>query len=347
MPATVIRRRRAGLARVTDGRPAPPPDDAPPPARVSALLIVNPRAGLFARPHAARSVVRALAELGWDVRVRETAARGDATALAREAVAAGLDAVVVAGGDGTINEAIQSLAGTPTALGALPLGTVNVWVRELGLALDPVEAARQLARGGVRRIDLGRANGRYFLLMAGLGVDAEAVAAAEGAPKRRFGPLALVAAGLLAALRATGSRLLLRADGRSRRMRAALVTVGNTRLFGGTVQITRHATAADGWLDACFFPGRTLPGKLRHLALVLLGRHDADPEVEYVRVRELLIAARPPLPLQVDGEAHGSTPVRIAVEPGALRVLVGPGTAASLADAPVEPLASRQQARRQ
>ena len=306
--------------------------------RTTALLIVNPRAGLVARSRVVRRVAVTLEQLGWDVEVRETAARGEATDVARDAAARDLDVVLTAGGDGTLNEAIQGLAGTRTAVGALPLGTMNVWVRELGLALDPVEAARQMAVGQVRRVDLGLANGRYFLLMAGLGLDAEAVLAAEGAPKRRFGPLALIMAGILAGARATGSRLTLRIDGRPQRLQAAMLVVGNTRLWAGTVQITRRATASDGLLDVCVFPGRALWDKLRHLALVLVGRHEDDPDVTYLRARELLISARPPLPLQVDGEPHGTTPVRIQVVPGALRVLVGPGTAAALADAPIEVL---------
>ena len=306
--------------------------------RTTALLIVNPRAGLVARSRAVRRVAVTLEQLGWDVEVRETAARGEAADVAREAAARGVHAVFTAGGDGTLNEAIQGLAGTETAIGALPLGTMNVWARELGLVLDPVEAARQLASGQVRRVDLGRANGRYFLLMAGLGVDAEAVLAAEGAPKRRFGALALIVAGIVAGARTTGSRLTLRVDGQPRRLQGAMVVVGNTRLWAGAVQITRRATASDGVLDVCIFPGRTLWDKLRHLALVLVGRHEADPDVTFLRARELLIVARPPLPLQVDGEPLGTTPARIEVVPGALRVLAGPGTAAALAGAPIEPI---------
>jgi YegS/Rv2252/BmrU family lipid kinase len=307
-------------------------------SRPRALVIVNPRAGLWARSAAIRRVAEALAEVGWSVDVRETLARGDATRLAAEAAAAGLDAVLVAGGDGTLNEAIQGLAGSATAVGALPLGTINVWVRELGLPLDPVAAARQLVGGQVRRIDLGRANGRYFLLMAGLGPDAEAVAAVQGERKRRFGPLAFFVAGFVAAVRSRGARLRVSADGRSLRLRAGMVTVGNTRLWAGAFQITDRATAADGRLDACFFAGQSVLGKLRHALLVILRRHHTDPEITYLRASALTIAARPALPLQVDGEPHGATPARLDVVPGALRALVGSGTAACLDGAPIEAL---------
>jgi YegS/Rv2252/BmrU family lipid kinase len=302
------------------------------------MLIVNPQAGGGSRAATVERIVETVAPLGWRLDVRETAARGDATRLAAEAAARGLPAVFAAGGDGTLNEVIQGLAGSETALAALPFGTINIWARELGLPRDPVEAVRDLVLGQVRRVDLGRVNGRYFLLMAGLGFDAEAVYAVEGEPKRRFGPLALFLAGLLAALRTQGSHLRVQADDSVFVTSAALVTVGNTRLWGGAVKITHRATAADGLLDVCFFPGRALHRKLWHLALVVAGRHEVDPEVTYVQVRRLVIAARPPLPLHVDGESFGTTPARIEVMPGAIRALVGTSESAVVAGAPVDTL---------
>ena len=321
------------------GPPGTAPGRASAPAR-SALLILNPRAGIRAHSRTVERVMEAAAELGWRLDVVETLGAGDATRLAADAARAGQPIVLAGGGDGTLNEVIQALAGTATAVGAVPLGTVNVWARELGLSLDPTEATRQLLGGQVRRLDLGRANGRYFLLMAGIGFDAVAVHAVEGsAQKRRFGPLAFLAAGAVEALRTRGERLRLRADGHVFQTNAALVTIGNTRLWAGAVKITHRATAADGLLDVCIFPGRSLWTKLRHLFLVLIGRHDADPEVTYLQVRELQVVGRRALQLQLDGEPYGTTPARFEVVPGAVLALVGPGTAPTLADAPIEDLA--------
>ena len=324
---------------MTEPDASSPAHVSPGPGRV-ATLIVNPRAGDHLFTRGVDRVVNAAADLGWRIEVAETRAAGDATRLAANAVRAGHPIVLAGGGDGTLNEVIQPLAGTATAVGAVPLGTVNVWVRELGLPLDPVEATRQLLLGQVRRIDLGRVNGRYFLLMAGLGFDAVAVHAVEGTvQKRRFGPLAFFAAGAVEALRTHGERLCIRADDRTFVTNAALVTIGNTRLWAGAVQITHRATAADGLLDVCIFPGRSLLTKLRHLFLVFIGRHEDDPEVTYLQVRELLVAARSPIPIQVDGEPFGTTPARVEIVPGAVRALVGSGTAPALLDAPAVDLA--------
>jgi YegS/Rv2252/BmrU family lipid kinase len=319
-----------------DGEPADRPRAATISADRTGLLILNPKAGLRARPGTIERLLSVAAHLGWHIEVHETQARGDATRLAAEAAARGLPVVLVAGGDGTLNEVVQGLAGTETAVGAIPLGTMNVWVRELGLPLDPAETLHELLLGQVRRIDLGRVNDRYFLLMAGLGFDAAAMRAVDGKPKRRFGPVAVLAAGALVALGSHGSRLRVRADGRVFGTNALLVTVGNTRLWAGAVEITNRASAADGLLDVCIFPGRSLLTKLRHVLLVFIGRHAEDPEVTYFQARELRVAARPPLPLQVDGEPVGTTPVTVHIVPGALRVLVGAGRAPAVADAPLE-----------
>jgi YegS/Rv2252/BmrU family lipid kinase len=287
-------------------------------------------------------VARVVAEIGrhgWHLDVRETLARGDATRFAAEAAAQHRPFVLVAGGDGTLNEAIQGLAGSDTAVGQIPLGTVNIWSRELRLPHDPVQAARELMAGQVRRIDLGRANGRYFLLMAGLGFDAEAIHAVQGQPKRWFGPVALFLVGALAALRSPGTDLRVRADDQTFETSSALVTIGNSRLWGGAVQITYHATVADGLLDVCFFPAQSIFSKLRRLALVFLGRHDGDPDVTYMQVRQLLIAARSTMPLQIDGEPFGTTPVRAEIVPGAIRALVGRGNVPVVAGAEPETLA--------
>ncbi|MCC7368577.1 MAG: diacylglycerol kinase family lipid kinase [Chloroflexi bacterium] len=300
----------------------------------TATLILNPRAGRQERT--IERVIAAAADVGWSLRVQETAARAHATELAAAAAARGDPVVLVGGGDGTLNEVLQAVAGTETAVGAIPFGTMNVWIRELGLSLDPAETVRQLLTGEVRRIDLGRVNGRYFLLMAGIGFDADAIHALEENPNRNARAWLFFLTGMLAALRTRGQRVQFQADGEAFETNAALVTVGNTRLWAGAVKITHRATAADGLLDVCIFPGRSIPLKLWYLALVLIGRHDDHPDVIYRQVRSLTIATRPPVSIQLDGEPAGETPAAVEVVPGAVLALVGSGQAAALADAPVE-----------
>ncbi|HEV3355072.1 MAG TPA: diacylglycerol kinase family protein [Acidimicrobiales bacterium] len=163
------------------------------------LLIVNTSASAVTAR--ARVVIRKALTADHDVTTAETSRRGNATRLAQDAAAAGYDAVVVLGGDGTLNEAANGLAGSDTALATLPGGSTNVFARTLGVAQDPVEATGELlsalARGSLRRIGLGSVNGRYFLFHVGVGFDAAVVSQVErrAALKRYAGhPLFVYAA---------------------------------------------------------------------------------------------------------------------------------------------------------
>lgn len=145
------------------------------------LLLVNSSASsVTAR---GRVVIHKALSADHDVTLAETSRRGHATRLAQGAAVEGIDVVVVLGGDGTLNEAANGLAGTKTALAALPGGSTNVFARTLGLPDDAIEATGDLldalARGSIRRVGLGMVNGRYFLFHAGLGFDAAIVARVE------------------------------------------------------------------------------------------------------------------------------------------------------------------------
>lgn len=145
------------------------------------LLLVNPfSSSVTART---RVVIRKALAGDHDVELVETARRGHATRLAQGAAADGVDVVVVLGGDGTVNEAANGLAGTGTALGVLPGGSTNVFARTIGLPNDPIESTavllEALEAGSIRRVGLGSANGRYFCFHVGLGYDAAVVEQVE------------------------------------------------------------------------------------------------------------------------------------------------------------------------
>ena len=145
------------------------------------LLLVNSQASSVT-PRS-RVVIGKALSADHDVTLAETSRRGHATRLAQGAAASGLDAVVVLGGDGTLNEAANGLAGTGCALAALPGGSTNVFARTIGLPNDPIEATGvlldALARRSVRRVGLGSVNGRYFLFHTGVGFDAAVVEQVE------------------------------------------------------------------------------------------------------------------------------------------------------------------------
>jgi len=294
---------------------------------VRATVIFNPTAGHHHSDVAATEVV--LKEHGWSVCREQTSKAGDGTRLARAAAARGDDVVVVAGGDGTVNEAIQGLAGTSTALGVLPMGTTNVWAREVKLPTDPVAAARALIDGDHRAMDLGRAGDRYFLLMAGLGFDAAVTNAVSMKAKRVLGRVAYGLTIAMQAMRYQGPEVTLEMDDATVRCPVLLVIAGNTRLYGGNFSATAAAVADDGLLDVAVFQGRRLWDIAPRALPLLLGRRPTPASPFYYRTRRLRVTAPEALPVQVDGDYMG-TPFEITIAPAALRVIVPRGTGSGL-----------------
>ncbi len=295
---------------------------------MKATLIFNPVAGQREVRSHLRNVVGFLAEQGWVVEWTETTPEIDATMLASQAVSQGAEVVIAAGGDGTINGVVNGLVGhSNVRLGILPTGTANVWARESGIAdislLGPnLEAAgKVLVEGVTLQVDVGRANDRYFLLMAGAGLDALVTQRIDQSAKRRVGAFAYAWTAVREALKYRGTQVHIRIDGVELVRNAWLVTISNSKLYA-LVPLAVEASVNDGLLDIGIFTGRSWPHYLRHTVNVVLRRHTHDPEVEFLRGREIFISAMPQLPVQVDAEPVGMTPMTFTVVPGALRVIV-------------------------
>lgn len=305
-------------------------------------LIYNPKAGQRRGRQRVSEVIEFLREQGWTVIVRETEQPIDVISYARQAVNDGADVVLVVGGDGTVNGAANALAGSDVALGVLPMGTGNVLAAELGLIPvptplyrpDPLAAARLLSQGQERWIDLGRAvvttaDGskptRYFVLWAGVGFDAAVTRLVETQlrrEKRRFGALSYLVAGIDAALHHPGTQATIRFDEQVLQERVLLVGVSNAQLYAGTVRLAPDARLDDGWLDAYIFEGQGVVTLLRHIVSVLTRRYRRDPERETYAVRRMTVDTEEPLPVHVDGEPIGTTPVSLEVVRRTLKILV-------------------------
>ncbi|MEX0786664.1 MAG: diacylglycerol kinase family protein, partial [Dehalococcoidia bacterium] len=284
-----------------------------------ALLILNPAARNAPPIEKLQDAIDGLD--GWEVALEQTNGPGHATALAAGAAKGELDVVIACGGDGTVNEVVNGLAGSRTALAVVRGGTANVWAKEARLPKDASAAIRLVAEGEERVVDLGRANERYFLLMAGVGLDAAIVRDVSPTWKRRIGAAAYLLHGISVARRYQDveAELLPGLSGN-----LCWLLVANVRNYAGLVELALHAQVDDGKLDVCLLR----KGGLRRLAWlapwVVLRRHDRRAHVEY-RQQESLDVATPGLPVQLDGEYAGETPMRFEVAPGALRVIVPRG----------------------
>lgn len=271
---------------------------------------------------------------GWQVEVTPTAYPGHAIELAREAAQAEYTLVAAAGGDGTVNEVVNGLAHTRTALAVLPFGTGNVWVRELKLPLHPQEAAASLSDGHIIRLDLGMAGERYFLLMAGVGFDAAVTRAVHPEAKRKLGLFAYLVQAILTARDVRGTRARIELDGRVVKGRVLMLVIGNSRLYGGFLQITHHATLTDGLLDVAVIKGEDVRSAPLHILSILLRRYNLNPDMNYYRAREVTVSSATPLGVQIDGDSIGTTPMTFRVAPGALRALVPPWSSSDLLGSP-------------
>lgn len=289
----------------------------------STLMLVNPTAGGGRSRHVAFEAARELRARGYVVDVVVTTGRGEVERLARDAARTGMERVFVCGGDGTVHEGVNGLAGTSTALAILPGGRGNDLAATLGVPLDPAAAAGHLARAPVRRIDVGVVHGRRFGTTAGVGFDADVAMRTNRGVWRRAGRFAYVG-GILASLAAfRAPRLIVTAGTARRDGRYMLCAVSNTGRYGGGIRIAPDASASDGLLDVCLVANASRLRLLQILPAAYRGAHVHATEVEILRGESVTIETDAPQPIIADGEPAGETPAMISVERTALLVAGG------------------------
>lgn len=309
-----------------------------------ATLIYNPLAGPAEMEELLRQIAADWRLRGWRVEMRATQAAGHAVELAREAAAQGQQLVFAAGGDGTLGDVANGLAGTETIMAPLPVGTANSFARELHLPLPSLinpnkifEAARALAKGRVQRLDLGYtcapngsdADGRYWLLWTGTGADGFLVNELEPRPKwsKRIGPASYVLQGVPVIPRFSHVTADVDVDGRTFSGDFVLVLISNCRRYaGGFVTLSPQARLDDKQFEVWLFRGRGLADMSRLATHVWLGDHVAQEDVVRLRGNGVTVRTAAPTPYQTDGEPAGKTPLTCEIRPHALRLLA-PNTA--------------------
>jgi diacylglycerol kinase (ATP) len=287
------------------------------------LAIQNPRSGGGGYKRDLPLIMGALRGLGYDVDERTTRGEGDGARLARAGVEEGFDLICVIGGDGTVNEAINGLAGTEVPLAIVPTGTVNVLAMELGIPLDPPDAVRLLEAGTISWIDLGLAGERYFGLMAGVGMDAAVVASLSPVMKKAFKEAAFAVQGLANYLTKEEPRIRVTCEERS--VEGYFAVFGNASNYGGGFGITPLADMRDGLLDVCVLKDKSFLSTVSYWTAALINAHLRHPKVEYFRTETaqvVTVEAGKEVLVQTDGEMAGKLPLTCSVVPRALRVVV-------------------------
>lgn len=252
--------------------------------------------------------------------IHTTSHPGGAEALARQAVEQGFGKIVAAGGDGTVNEVVNGLAGSDVALGLLPIGTVNVFAMELGLPSHNLELCWDVIQGeNMRLVDLPSANGKCFVQLAGVGLDAQVVKETSLTFKRSFGPLSyLISAAQIAARQPP--KLFIESENTPVE-EGSFVLVGNGRLYGGPFPFFKHALIDDGLFDVVVFKRLGYLEIIKYLQDVVFSSDIRVPEVEYFQTQRLRISSEQDVPVELDGELAGNCPVDFQIKEKALRVL--------------------------
>jgi len=294
---------------------------------VRVCVIFNP----VAKGEKAECFLRQLDAFGDTCTLKRTTAPGDARRLAAKAVREGFELVVAAGGDGTLNEVLNGIGDAPdgftrASLGVLPLGTVNVFARELRIPLAVEKAWAVIRNDRETRIDLAcvefSANGakqrRYFIQLAGAGLDARAIELVSWSHKKKIGPLAYIIAGLKAFTRKLPQ---IRVSASANSSAGELVLIGNGQLYGGRFRLQPQADLRDGLLDVCVFP-RAGWLTLARCALPLLacGKIPAAV-VQRFQAGTFTLTSELPAPFELDGEWIGHLPATFSVQRDRLRVL--------------------------
>jgi len=295
------------------------------------FIIFNPIAGGSRRFKRLAQLEKYLRLSGNTVTTYTSSHAGEGTELTLRALDGGAEVVVVVGGDGTVNEVIQGLAGSSAPMAVYPAGTTNVWCQQIKMPHNPRLAAEIITSSPRISIDLGQVGSRYFLLMLGIGLDGEVVRAVDLDLKRKIGKLAYLKTGLRALFQIQATDISIIFDPgqeteHSKHFSSCLIIATNVQRYA-VVRLLPSAIVDDGKLDLLVFEGSKLRSKIARLLSLITNRIQQDEKIGYFRISSANIQCNSPMATQIDGDPFESASfnaVEIKCIPKALRVIIPP-----------------------
>jgi YegS/Rv2252/BmrU family lipid kinase len=290
----------------------------------SIILISNPVAKK-ASERKIEAAYRLLKSRDYKVEIVSTKYKGHAEGLAIEAIKKSPSLIVAAGGDGTFNEVINGIAGSEIPMAILPIGTTNVLAKELDIP-ENVEGAIEIAVGRTpKKISLGKIMithhssliTRYFVLMAGVGFDGEAVFGINETIKKISGKGAYIYSGIKTLFRFNPDELILNIDGET--FSGYSVIIGNASKYGGHFKVAPDARLTDPVLYTCLFKRKNPLNIVRYVFGVLTGSHINFKDVEYLKAKSIEIIGN--AHIQIDGDYFGTTPAKVEIIPDMVRLV--------------------------
>ena len=288
--------------------------------------IVNPISGRRNAMPALQHLREILGAQGYELDITSTAGAGDAARLAAETPDRSR-AVIAVGGDGTVRETAEGLIDRNVPLAVYPNGTENIIARELGVRPDAERLAQTIINGEKQPCDVGICNGRQFLIMLGVGFDAEVVHRLAAARAGHISYLNYLIPFWKTMLEHRYPDVTVHVDGEKVFTGKAMVFAGIMPRYALGLRLLSRARMDDGLLDVCIMPCVSKLGLVCHSIRALFRRHLRHPAVKYRQCKTLRIEAGPPdaTPVQMDGDPAGTLPIECSLKPGALSFLLPPG----------------------
>ncbi|QSR89325.1 diacylglycerol/lipid kinase family protein [Methylacidiphilum caldifontis] len=283
-------------------------------------IIFNPAA----RGEKAKHLLSKLYTLVGDVPIKVSQYPGDAEAKTEWAIEQGYDLIVAAGGDGTINEVVNGFNGREVILGVIPLGTINVFAMELGLPRSIEKAWATILQGNIRAIDFPKANDQHFVQLAGVGLDAKVLQLTHWNVRKTLGPLSYLFT-VAYLLKETQPSLQITLEEGSR-LSGSFLLIGNGRYYGGPFAVFPKARLDDGLLDGYLFSRVSSTVLIKYWLRSFMGglydEEESEGEVIRFQSRSFVVQSKEEVPVELDGDFYGHTPVSFSCEPQKLKVIV-------------------------
>lgn len=314
----------------------------------SVSIIFNPVSGTSDPDERKKTISEALSAHGYTCQYLSTSKEEGANALAKKALADGVDLIAVSGGDGTVMEVLSALVGTQVSVAVLPAGTGNLLSINLGIPTTVPDAVDVALSGEPYTLDLIKMDeDRYFAIMGGMGLDAQMIADADRDAKRKFGPLAYFWAAAKNLRRHRVGYEITLDDGAPTHHRAKTVMVANMGKITGGIDAMPTASPSDGILDIGILKAHTALQGLRLVGNALLGRTQEDPMLEVHQARKIRIVPSRPQLCELDGESIGRIHEwQVEVVPQAVRILLPKDAPATRGEQNPPEAAARQSAYR-
>ncbi|MFC1732472.1 diacylglycerol/lipid kinase family protein [candidate division KSB1 bacterium] len=294
------------------------------------LLIINPKSGKGAAKKIVPKLEKFFEKNYIDLDVYFTKKEMDGSRKAKAVCKSKkYDVIIASGGDGTMNEVLNGIAGSgmkkKPLFGMIPLGTENVLAQEMKIPFNHLKAAKVIVEGilteKTKKIDLGNANGRFFVLMTGIGFDAHVASKLEPFLKKILGRAVYPLTAWNELFKYKHSDMDIVVD-KKIKTRGSYVVVGNTKFYGAGMKITPNADISDGFLDVCIFKGNDVFKFIKFVAGVFAEKHIDTADIEYHKAKEVSIKSKDKVLCHVDCEVMGTTPVKVKVYPGIVEMIV-------------------------